>query len=119
MSLGSQAFADEAEQVRSCRYCKHFFVGKFRIGVVALTLSGGVEPSSLASADEQINANERILPVGVFCFGGRNVRVIHVAKGGLRERTWLVLFKSPAAAWFSTLNRHYLWFIWGRVPCIP
>jgi hypothetical protein len=53
MSLGGQSFADEAEQVN----CEHFFVGKFRIGVVALPLGNSVEPSSPASADEQINAD--------------------------------------------------------------
>jgi len=73
------AFADEAEQVDS----EDFFVGKIGFGVVALPLLGGVEPSGSASADEQINADERIFPVGIFWFGGRDVGVIHVVKGGL------------------------------------
>ena len=75
------AFADEAKQVN----CEHFFVGKFRGGVVALPLLGGVEPSGSASADEQINADERVFPVGIFWFGGHDVGVIHVVKGDLRE----------------------------------
>ena len=75
----SLPISDEAKQVN----CEHFFVGKFRGGVVALPLSSGVEPSGSASTDEQINADERIFLVGIFWFGGRDVGVIHVVKGGL------------------------------------
>ena len=71
--------SDEFEQVDG----EDFFVGRFRGGVVALPLLGGVEPSDSASADEQINADERVFPVGIFWFGGRDVGVIHVVKGGL------------------------------------
>ena len=75
----SLPISDEAEQVDS----EDFFVGKIGFGVVALPLLGGVEPSGSASADEQINADERIFPVGIFWFGGHDVGVIHVVKGGL------------------------------------
>ena len=75
----SLPISDEAEQVDS----EDFFVGKIRFGVVALPLLGGVEPSGSASADEQINADERILPIRLFSLRFIGGRVIHVAKGGL------------------------------------
>ena len=71
--------SDEFEQVDG----EDFFVGRFRGGVVALPLSSGAEPSGSASADEQINADERILPIRLFSLRFIGGRVIHVAKGGL------------------------------------
>jgi hypothetical protein len=73
------AFTDEAEQVDG----KDLLVGKIRVGVVALPLGNCAKPAGPAPTDEQINADERILPVNAVSTGVASVRVIHVAKGGL------------------------------------
>jgi hypothetical protein len=73
------AFANEAKQVDG----KDLFIGKIRIGVVALPLGNRAKAAGPAPADEQINADERILPVSVVSVGVISVGVIHVAKGGL------------------------------------
>jgi hypothetical protein len=68
--------------------CKHFLVGKIRLGVVALPLDSSRKATSVVSADEQVDPNERMLGV-------------HVAKGGLHEKMLDASpFKSPAAMWF-------------------
>ncbi|MCS3658127.1 hypothetical protein GGQ11_002928 [Salinibacter ruber] len=73
------AFADESKQVDG----KNFFIGKIRVGIVALSLGNCAKSIGPAPADEQINANERIPPVSIVSAGVVSVRVIHVAKGGL------------------------------------
>jgi hypothetical protein len=76
---------------------QHLLVGKIRIGVVALPLNGGREATLVLPNNEQVDSNERILGV-------------HVAKGGLPEKMLDASpFKPPAAAWFSTPDRHQ----WG------
>jgi len=66
---------------------QHLLVGKVRIGVIALPLCGRGEPSPVATADEQVDPNERR-------------GSIHVAKGGLSEMLDASSFKPPAATWF-------------------
>jgi len=75
---------DDPEQIHR----EHFFVGECRIGVIALTLGESPEAAlPVVSADEQVNANKRILGV-------------HVAKGGVYRKASSTFFKSPAATWF-------------------
>lgn len=59
----------KAEQVNR----QHLFVGKIWLIVVTLPLNRGREATSVVSANEQVDSNERILDV-------------HVAAGGLSER---------------------------------
>jgi hypothetical protein len=74
---------EKAEQVDR----QNLLVGKIRLVVVALPLDRSCKATSVVSANEQVDSNERILGV-------------HVAKGGLLERCWSILFKPPAATWF-------------------
>jgi hypothetical protein len=68
---------EKAEQVHR----QHLHVGKIRLVVVALPLNGGREAASVVPKNEQVDSNERILGV-------------HVAKGGLLERCWCILFQA-------------------------
>ena len=70
----SLAISNEAEQIDG----EDLLVGKIRVGVVALSLSDRLEAPCPVPTHEQIDADERILPVTV-----RFLRVSHVAKGGL------------------------------------
>ena len=56
-------------------------MGKVWLVVVALPLDGGREVTSVVSADEQVDSNERMLGV-------------HVATGGLSEGGWMHVFAS-------------------------
>jgi hypothetical protein len=66
---------------------QHLLVGKIRLVVVALPLDRSCKATLVLPNNEQVDSNERILGV-------------HVAKGGLLERCWSILFKPPAATWF-------------------
>jgi hypothetical protein len=74
---------EKAEQVDR----QNLLVGEVRVVIVALPLDRSCEPTSVLPNNEQVDSNERILGV-------------HVAKGGLLERCWSILFKPPAATWF-------------------
>jgi hypothetical protein len=64
--LDSLPISDEAEQVDG----EDFFVGKIRVGVVALSLGDRLKAARPVPAHEQIDADKRILPVSVFCQSG-------------------------------------------------
>ena len=63
---------EKAEQVDR----KYLLVGEVRFVIVALSLNRSCKATSVVSANEQIDSNERMLDV-------------HVAKGGLLERCWM------------------------------
>lgn len=72
---------------------QHLLIGKIRLVVVALPLNGSREVIPVVSAYDQADSNMHILGV-------------HVAKGGLSERCWSILFKPPAATWFFNPDWH-------------